>query len=300
MRLHKEKELFEQVVLSASEWKKVPPAIIEKDYYVTLVLGEIAKRVPELIFKGGTSLSKCYKLIERFSEDIDITISSEPTNSKKQNLKKAIVEICKEYELPILNEEKIQARNQFNRYEIDYTPIYSLQGVKENLYIETVLMVKSFPCVKMPASSLVYDYLMNLGRQDIVETYALQPFEVSVQALNRTFIDKVFAVCDYYLDGRIFEHSRHLYDLYKMYPLVKFDDNFKALVKEVREARKGKGFCLSAQDGVSVPELLNKIIKEDTYKSDYEEITAKLLYEEVAYAEAMTVLKNVIESETFN
>ena len=107
MRLHKEKELFEQVVLGASEWKQVPPAIIEKDYYVTLVLGELAKCVPELIFKGGTSLSKCYKLIERFSEDIDITISSDPTNSKKQNLKKAIVEICKEYELPILNEEKI-------------------------------------------------------------------------------------------------------------------------------------------------------------------------------------------------
>ena len=300
MRLHKEKELFEQVVLGTSEWKQVPPAIIEKDYYVTLVLGELTKRVPELIFKGGTSLSKCYKLIERFSEDIDITISSEPTNSKKQNLKKAIVEICKEYELPIINEEKIQSRNQFNRYEIDYTPIYFLQGVKENLYIETVLMVKSFPCVKMPASSLVYDYLMSLDRQDIVETYALQPFEVSVQALNRTFIDKVFAVCDYYLDGRIFEQSRHLYDLYKMYPLVKFDDDFKALVKEVREARKGKGFCLSAQDGVSVPELLNKIIKEDTYKSDYEEITAKLLYEEVAYAEAMAVLKNVIESAMFN
>ena len=76
-------------------------------YYVTLVLKEIATRNPDIVFKGGTSLSKCYKLIERFSEDIDITISSEPTNSKKQNLKKAIVEICKEYELPILNEEKI-------------------------------------------------------------------------------------------------------------------------------------------------------------------------------------------------
>ena len=298
MRLHKEKELFEQVVLGASEWKQVPPAIIEKDYYVTLVLGELAKCVPELIFKGGTSLSKCYKLIERFSEDIDITISSDPTNSKKQNLKKAIVEICKEYELPILNEEKIQSRNQFNRYEIDYTPIYSLQGVKENLYIETVVMVKSFPCGKM--SSLVYDYLMNLERRDIVEVYALQPFEVNVQSLDRTFIDKVFAVCDYYLDGRIFEHSRHLYDLYKMYPLVKFDDNFKMLVKEVREARKGKGFCLSAQDGVSVPRLLEKIISENTYKKDYEEITANLLYEQVAYVEAMAVLKNVIESETFN
>ena len=300
MRLHKEKELFEQVVLGASEWMQVPPAIIEKDYYVTLVLGELVKRVPELIFKGGTSLSKCYKLIARFSEDIDITISSEPTNSKKQNLKKAIVEICKEYDLPILNEEKIQSRNQFNRYEIDYTPIYSLQGVKENLYIETVLMVKAFPCVKMAATSLVYDYLVNLERQDIIEVYALQPFEVSVQSLDRTFIDKVFAVCDYYLDGRIFEHSRHLYDLYKMYPLVKFDIAFKELVAEVRQARKGKGFCLSAQEGVSVPALLEKIISENTYKKDYEENTANLLYEQVTYAEAMAVLKNVIEGGMFN
>ena len=56
--------------------------------------------------------------------------------------------------------------NQFNRYEIDYTPIYSLQGVKENLFIETVLIVKSFPCVKMPTTSLVCDYLMSLDRQD--------------------------------------------------------------------------------------------------------------------------------------
>ena len=70
MRLHKENELFEQVVLGASEWKQVPPAIIEKDYYVTSVLGELTKRVPKSIFKGGTSLSKCYKLIERFSEDM--------------------------------------------------------------------------------------------------------------------------------------------------------------------------------------------------------------------------------------
>ena len=50
MRLHKEKELFEQVVLGASEWKKVPPAIIEKDYYVTLVLGELAKRVTSFFY----------------------------------------------------------------------------------------------------------------------------------------------------------------------------------------------------------------------------------------------------------
>ena len=53
---------------------KLPIAIIEKDYYVTLVLKEIATRNPDIVFKGGTSLSKCYKIIDRFSEDIDLNI----------------------------------------------------------------------------------------------------------------------------------------------------------------------------------------------------------------------------------
>ena len=85
MRLHKEKELFEQVVLGASEWKQVPPAIIEKDYYVTIFLDALVKRVPNLIFKGGTSLSKCHKVINRFSEDIDLTLDAEnQTQGKKE------------------------------------------------------------------------------------------------------------------------------------------------------------------------------------------------------------------------
>lgn len=141
MQLHEEKELFEQLILVTSEWKQIPPALVEKDYYVTYVLKYLSKTVPEMIFKGGTSLSKCYHLIERFSEDIDITVSSNPTNSNKQNFKKAIVKMSNECHLPITNGDKIQSRNQFNRYEIDYFPIHTMQGLKEHLYIETVMMV---------------------------------------------------------------------------------------------------------------------------------------------------------------
>ena len=91
--LHHNRELFEQVVLQASEYLQIDAAIIEKDYYVTLLLQEIVKQQPDIIFKGGTSLSKCYRIIDRFSEDIDLTIflDEKPTESQRKRLKENIV-----------------------------------------------------------------------------------------------------------------------------------------------------------------------------------------------------------------
>jgi hypothetical protein len=67
---------FEQAILGAEQHfhaRKLRPAIIEKDYYVTVALRIIAAAAPDkIIFKGGTSLAKGWNLIERFSEDIDI------------------------------------------------------------------------------------------------------------------------------------------------------------------------------------------------------------------------------------
>lgn len=67
---------FEQAILRAAEHfreRKLRPAIIEKDYYVTEALRFLATTSRDkIIFKGGTSLAKGWNLIERFSEDIDI------------------------------------------------------------------------------------------------------------------------------------------------------------------------------------------------------------------------------------
>jgi predicted nucleotidyltransferase component of viral defense system len=63
-------------VLSA-EKMGVDPIIIEKDFWVVFALHHLfSSKIPaRLVFKGGTSLSKCHDVIKRFSEDIDITIS---------------------------------------------------------------------------------------------------------------------------------------------------------------------------------------------------------------------------------
>ncbi len=67
---------FDQAILRAAEHfrgENLRPAIIEKDYYVTEALRIIAQTAGDkVIFKGGTSLSKGWNLIQRFSEDIDL------------------------------------------------------------------------------------------------------------------------------------------------------------------------------------------------------------------------------------
>lgn len=76
MKLHQNKELFQDAVLSASQRFSIPEIYVEKDYWVTLVLYEIfhSNIADQIVFKGGTSLSKCHKLIQRFSEDIDLVV----------------------------------------------------------------------------------------------------------------------------------------------------------------------------------------------------------------------------------
>jgi hypothetical protein len=78
---------FGQAILQAAERFQLRPAIIEKDYYVTEVLRIIATTAGDkVIFKGGTSLSKGWNLIQRFSEDIDIfldPLAFEPPLTKR-------------------------------------------------------------------------------------------------------------------------------------------------------------------------------------------------------------------------
>ena len=74
-------------------------------------------------------------------------------------------------------------------------------------------------------------------------------------------------------------------------PLVKQDDAFRALVREVRAVRKESVICPSAADGVNIPELLAEMIQKEAYREDYRNLTEKLLEEEVDYDTAVTALE---------
>lgn len=76
--LYLDTELFMELVHTSSEDLKIPIQLIEKDYHISRILRALSRSSYELkiVFKGGTSLSKAYQLIDRFSEDVDFAVIS--------------------------------------------------------------------------------------------------------------------------------------------------------------------------------------------------------------------------------
>ena len=297
MNLDNDRELFGQIIIRASEKFNVYTAIIEKDYYVTKMLKMLIEAEPNIIFKGGTSLSKCYKLINRFSEDIDLNYDSRGerlTDGMRKRISKVIKGIGEEMEVELTNQHELRSRRDFNRYIFDYNAKYITDSVKASLIVEMAVMINSFPTETISADSYIYQVLFEEGLYDVIAKYELEPFAVTVQTKERTFVDKVFAICDYYISNKTEEHSRHLYDLYKLYPEVKDNQGLAELVEEVREARADNKFCFSAQPGCVLTDILEEIISKEAYKDDYQEITQGLLFEQVEYKQVIENLRIII------
>lgn len=300
MKLHNDVKAFEQAVRGASEYFNTDPALVEKDYFVTLVLRKINEYAPGLLFKGGTSLSKCHKIIDRFSEDIDLTLDKNHfTEGQRRKLKYIILDVCKELDLRLLNVEESRSRRAYNNYRIEYPIKFASSAVNPQLLVETVFIQKAYPDEIKTADSMIGEWLRSTNNSVAIEQYELYPFEIRVQALERTLVDKVFAICDYMERSVTLRQSRHIYDISRLLTKVSLDNSLKELAKEVREDRKPNKTCVSAQDGVNVPELLMKVIDTEFFKKDYEDSTLKLLSKPIDYDEAIESLEKIIESGVF-
>lgn len=300
MNLHDDREVFEELIAGTANELAIPTNIIEKDYYVTIALKALSEKIDDMVFKGGTSLTKCYQLLDRFSEDIDISYTAEsgiPGEARKKHLKRAVVDTMEELNLPIINIDETRSRRQYNCYRAEYTSIYGLITIlKPELVVETYVALLPFPTTKRLVDNYIYRFLRGIDRLDIAETYNLMPFEITTQTIERTLVDKVFAICDYYMQGKTERHSRHLYDIHKIVTSVGITDEMKRLVPEVRAVRSNLSMCPSAMEEVSVTNILYEIIDKQVYKMDYENITLGLLFIPVTYQAVIQSIRQLAES----
>lgn len=298
--LHNDKELFQEAINLSYQHTGIMIQAIEKDYYVTMLLKLLSKKLPYIVFKGGTSLSKCYQIIKRFSEDIDLTIDSSLSQGQKKKVKQAIVDSAEELGMTIINLEETRSRRDYNRYIISYNSILSAESeaLTSAVLLETSYTAVSFPTVSLQVHSYIEE-MMQTEAPEVIKSYMLTPFVMKVQGIDRTFVDKVFAICDYYLQGKTNKHSRHLYDIHKLFPLIPQDNNLKNLISEVRQIRAKSSICPSAKPEINIPELLNKIIVEKAYQSDYETLTIQLLNEKVPYNITISTLTQIANSKIF-
>ena len=289
MYLHKEdKELFRDIILLTSQKLGISEDIVEKDYYVTLILKKLSKIKYPVVFKGGTSLSKAFNVLNRFSEDIDITFSEHLGEARRKKLKYNILQpIAEELGLIIRNFDTIESDKNLNHYDFYYESIvgnHLINAIPPYVKLETALMSYAFPTEERKLGNYILDALES-DEPELISMYELTSFTMRVQSLERTLIDKVFAVCDYYLQGKRYRISRHLYDIYMLAKCVTIDEDFLELVKEVRIHRIKMGIKVApaASLDVDILELVRQICDEDFYKDDFEKTTLRLISEPLNY-----------------
>ena len=292
MLLSDDTNQFQIIISNASRFFNVAESFIEKDFYAITILKELFKRDDKFVFKGGTSLSVCQHVINRFSEDIDVSYVDEIiTQGNRRRIKQIFFDSIEAASLTVSNPDNIRSRRIFNRYLCPYSTNWNANGDK--VIVEWSTITPSFPVEEKEAQTIIGKYLQEIGRDDLIEKYELQSFKVKTIIKERTLVDKIFAICDYHISKKLDRQSRHIYDIYKLSSLVKLDESFIELFKKVKEYREKLETCYSAKEGKKVSELLIELINKNTYQKDYKEKTYNLLYDHIKYEECLGAIKSI-------
>ena len=290
-----------------AEWKEIIETVarelgrseqmVEKDTVQSMFLYELAKSELPFVFKGGTSLSKAYNLIDRFSEDIDLSMNRRPTQSERVKSKELIIDIAENLGLVLSNPEDIKSRYDYNKYVFKYESLFSV--IPLEIIIETSYYQSVYPVDKHVVGSFVGRFCLD---RNIILPVPFEAAEVmmNVQSVERTFVDKVFAVCDYKIQNMQDRDSRHLYDICKLLREVELNEELDKLIDMVRDDRMQSKNNPSAQLDYYIPDMLKEIIRSRFYESDYKNVTQKLLYEDISYDYAIeNGIAIVAESDVF-
>lgn len=290
-----------------TEWKEIIETVarelgrseqmVEKDTIQSMFLFELAKSELPFVFKGGTSLSKAYNVIDRFSEDIDLSMNRRPTQSEHVKSKELIIEIAENLGLSLSNLEEIKSRYDYNKYVFKYDSLFSV--IPLEIIIETSYYQSVYPVEKHVVGSFVGRFCLE---RSIILPVPFEAAEVmmNVQSVERTFVDKVFAVCDYKIQNMQDRDSRHLYDICKLIREVELNEELDKLIDMVRDDRRQSKNNPSAQLEYFIPDMLKEIIRSRFYESDYKNVTQKLLYEDISYDYAIeNGIAIIAESDVF-
>jgi hypothetical protein len=231
MNLHLDKDNFEGAIVATAEYLKIPEIFIEKDYWVTYALHQLFhSEVKDLIvFKGGTSLSKCYKVIERFSEDIDLVVVKNDTdtgNDLKRKLK-AVTDVIDNSILEIVpNDPNSKKLGSLRKIVYSY-PKVGVKGaygqVRETIVLEVSHLGNFEPNIIEPICSLIADYIKTTPNIELISQFGLEDFEVKALSIERTFCEKIISLVRFsYSENPLDDLSqkvRHTYDLHQLLQL---------------------------------------------------------------------------------
>lgn len=304
-----------------AENKGVTPFAVEKDWWVTQTLFAVFQMdmASHIVFKGGTSLSKSWGLIQRFSEDIDLAIDREflgfsDIPKKKTNLRKKSAKFVTEEFFPKL-------KNYFQKLGISEGVSFELQEVQSSdqdpriihIFYPSIVQTKGYlhPKIQIEIGcrSLKEPFTQRKISSFVDEMYSHLAFSEDsflVPSVNpeRTFLEKIFLLHEEFQKTkekmRVDRLSRHLYDLYSLYhseykeKALNNNDLYKTIIKHREEFTKVAGIDYSFHSSKTINFLPPESVFKD-WKQDYEVMKLEMLYSEnrPSFDEIITTLEKL-------
>lgn len=217
--------------------------IVEKDYYVCLLLKELSQRQDELkaYFKGGTAVYKILNNLQRFSEDVDLTvkvIDGESNTQNRKRLKKSALDYKTE-ELELNEEMTIDKKGTITSFYF-YNSLYSNERDYKSNYVqvEATSFTVSEPVKRYTIEPYIYTYSTEENKKILKEKYDICEFDIDIIALERIFIDKIFAAEFYYIRNEFTELSKHLFDIATLSDV----DEVKGFLKDEERIKEMIGY----------------------------------------------------------
>jgi predicted nucleotidyltransferase component of viral defense system len=301
------KRQINAIETAAKNLKIIPPSV-EKDMWVTAVLRALfaLPYAEHLSFKGGTSLSKCYNLIERFSEDIDIAVNRgflgfDGKLSKTQISNKLRRAACsfvrQELQFDIAKEFENQGINSnLFTVEVNITPVTTTDPEIIEIHYKSLFRESNYvkPIVRLEVSGRsMNEPLQKIDLQSLVDkefpdaSFANKPFEVNAVVPERTFLEKICLLHEEFARPQEFMRtermSRHLYDLSKLDDAGISENalNDKDLYNSVIEHRRIFVGLKDFDYDTLAPKTI-KIVPPDNiiseWKEDYETMRETMIY----------------------
>lgn len=210
------------LVSRTSEATGMPAAFVDKDFWVVELLRSVSAPLDGAlaVFKGGTSLSKAYELVDRFSEDVDILLVPDGASANQRDqLLKAICERA-EHDLALGTELVFSTRGVVRNVRFGYPPTQRDRRIREGVLLEMGIRGNPDPHEDRTVRSYVAAHAIGVLSVDKAEYDEFAPVTVTVLRPERTLVEKLSLV--HHLETldaaaiAVSDKGRHLYDIYQL------------------------------------------------------------------------------------
>lgn len=223
-RLVRDPDAVAALSVTVAERTGVPAEHVEKDFWVTEVLRGVVTAAADLgvevVFKGGTSLSKAFSLIERFSEDVDVLVVLSPqdsTGARDRTLKALIAGAADATTLEPVIVPGATSNGAKRGARFHYRPeaTANVGGLSAGVFLELGSRGGALPATPLPVSSLL---ALHAADQIAGEPEA-EPVIVRVLAPWRTLVEKLVLLHTAHTatgPGAAIRGARHYYDIHQL------------------------------------------------------------------------------------